>query len=312
MQPFYDFRVFYNQNIFPELVNLERRRRRLVRLLSISVFLLAGIGALQIYLNIFVLTLMLFIPVGLWTSYLGYQVQVYYQEFKPRIVGLVLDFIDNDVNYRELRYEAKGKIPKEKFLASKIFTRADFYHGEDRITGWVRELPFEMCELDVRQESSARGGLELVFRGVFACGDFYRADMLGSVLILPDACRKYLSHSERAFHRLGGRRVKKQLLDEFEAVFDTYATPQVRVTDVISTDLQRAILRFRERFSQASQQKNIYLSIIEDNVYIALSHPRDLLEPSLFRNTVSFEVVQEFHDDIRLLLEILGELDVLN
>ncbi|MCS7037438.1 MAG: DUF3137 domain-containing protein [Saprospiraceae bacterium] len=312
MQPFHDFRVFYNQNIFPELVNLERRRRRLIRLLSISVLLLTGIGAIQIYLNIFLVTLMLFIPVGLWTSYLVHQIQVYYQEFKPRIVGLVLDFIDNDVNYRELRYQEKGKIPKEKFLASKIFTRADVYHGEDLITGWVRELPFEMCELNVLQVSSVRDQLEPVFRGIFVCGDFYRADMLGSVLILPDAYRKYLSHSERAFHRAGGRRVKKQLLDEFEAVFDTYATPQVRVAEVISTDLQRAILRFRERFLQTNQQKDIYLSIIEDNVYVALSHPKNLLEPSLFRNTVSFEVVQEFYDDIHLLLEILSELDVLN
>ncbi len=312
MQPYHDFRVFYNQNIYPELVNLERRRQRLIRLLALSAFFLLGIVAIQIYIDIFALTLTLFIPIGLWVAYLAHQVRVYYLEFKPRIVTLVLDFIDNDVNYRELRYQAKGGIPKEKFLASKIFTRADIYHAEDFITGWVRELPFEMCELDVREFSPVRSKLDLVFRGVFVCGDFYRADMLGSVLILPDTYRKYLSRSERAFHRMGGRRVKKQLLDEFEAVFDTYATPQVRVADVISEDLQRAILRFRERFLKANQQKDIYLSIIEDNVYIALSHPKDLLEPSLFRNNASFEVVREFYEDIRLLLEILSELDVLN
>ncbi len=312
MHPYHDFRVFYNQNIFPELVNLERRRRRLIRLLGGSIALLVGVGAVQLYLSIFVVTLLLFLPVGVWISYWAYQVQVYYLEFKPRIVGLVLDFIDNDINYRELRYQAKGAIPKEKFLASKIFTRADVYHAEDLITGWVRELPFEMCELDVREISPVRSRLEPVFRGVFVCADFYRADMLGSVLILPDAYRKYLSRSERAFHRMGGRRVKKQLLDEFEAVFDTYATPQVRVADIISTDLQRALLRFRARFLEVNQHKDIYLSIIEDNVYLALSHPKNLLEPSLFRNTVSFEVVQEFYEDIRLLLEILSELDVLN
>ncbi len=312
MRPYHDFRVFYNQNIYPELANLERRRQRLIRLLGLSAFLVAGIGAIQLYLGIFLVTLMLFIPVGLWIPFLAHQVRVYYLEFKPRIVGLILDFIDNDVNYRQLRYQPEGKIPKEKFLASKIFTRADIYHAEDLITGWVREMPFEMCELDVREPSPSRARIDRVFRGVFVCGDFYRADMLGSVLILPDAYRKYLSRSERAFHRLGGRRVKKQLLPEFEAVFDTYATPQVRVADIISVELQQAILRFRQRFMEANQQKEIYLSIIEDNVYIMLSHPKNLLEPSLFRNTVRFEVVQEFHDDIRLLLEILSELDVLN
>ncbi len=312
MDPYHDFRVFYNQNIYPELVNLERRRRRLIRLIGLSVLLLSAVVAFQVYVGIFLVTLLVLIPVGIGVTYLAHQVGVYYLEFKPRIVELILDFLDNDVNYRELRYKPKGGIPKKTFLASKIFTRADVYHAEDLITGWVRELPFEMCEVDAREFSPSRNRLDRVFRGVFVRGDFYRADMLGSVLILPDAYRKYLSRSERAFHRLGGRRVTKQLLGEFEAVFDTYATPNVRVRDILSEDLQRAILRFRERFLKVNKQKDIYLSIIEDNVYLALSHPKNLLEPSLWRSTVSFEVVQEFHDDIRLLLEILSELDVLN
>ncbi|MCS6928648.1 MAG: DUF3137 domain-containing protein [Saprospiraceae bacterium] len=307
MSPSHDFRVFYNQNIFPELVNLERRRRQLIRLSFLFLFLLVGVISIQLYIAEFTITLLLAIPLGIGLALLIHRIQVYYQEFKPRIVELILDFLDNDVNYRQLRYQARGKIPKEKFLASKIFTRADVYQGEDLITGWVREMPFEMCELRVFEFSDISDRLSPVFHGIFVCGDFLRADMLGSVLILPDARRKYLSRSERAFHRIGGRRVKKQLLDEFEAVFDTYATPQLRITEVISADLQRTILRFCERFS-----KDIYLSIIEDNIYIALSEPKDLLEPSLFRNTVSFEVVREFYEDIRVLLEILSELDVLN
>ncbi len=312
MQPYSDFRIFYNQNLYPELLHLERRRWWLLRRMGLF-FLFAVVAVfVMVRVDLFVLTLSLSLLLLGAGGLIAHQIQVFRQEFKPRIVNLILDFIDNDINYRQLRYDPKGQIPREKFLASKIFTHVDVYRAEDLITGWVRELPFEMCEVDAQEYSPVRYRLDRVFRGVFVCGDFYRADMMGSVLILPDAYRKYLSRSERAFHRLGGRRVRKQLLEEFEAVFDTYATPEVRVADVISEDLQRSILRYRQRFLQANRQKDIYLSIVEDNVFIALSHPKDLLEPSLLRSVVRFEMVQEFYEDIRLLLNILSELDVLN
>ncbi|MFN0013586.1 MAG: DUF3137 domain-containing protein [Saprospiraceae bacterium] len=312
MHAFHDFRLFYNQSIHPELLNLEQRRRRLVRLLGLSVFLLLSVVFLQVYVQIFVVTLMLMVPVGLWIAYLAFRVQVYYREFKPRVVGLVLDFMDNDVNYDSFRYNAKGSIPQAKFLSSKIFTRVDEYVAEDLITGQVRELPFELCELRVREFSDVRSRLDYVFRGVFLWGDFRRADMQGGILLLPDAYRKYLSRSERAFHLFGGRRVRKHLSAAFEAVFDTYATPNVRMRDILSDDLQQAILRFRQRFQEANREKEMYLSIINDKVFIALTSDKDLLEPSLFRNTVSYEIVREFYEDIALLLEVLRDVDVLN
>jgi hypothetical protein len=225
MRAYHDFRLFYNQNIHPELLNLERRRRRLIRLFSLSAVLLLAVILLQTYIQIFVVNLLLLIPVGLWMTHIGFRIQVYYQEFKPRVVNLILDFIDNDINYGSFQYDPKGAISKETFFASKIFTHADEYEAEDRITGQVRELPFELCELRVREFSDVRTRLDYIFQGVFLWGDFRRVDMQGGVLLLPDAYRKYLNRSERAFHLIGGRRVRDHLLPEFEAFFDTYATP---------------------------------------------------------------------------------------
>lgn len=312
MRAYHDFRLFYNQSIHPELLHLEQRRRRLVRLLGLSVLLLVGTILVQIFIQIFIITLFLLIPLGLWMAYIAFRIQVYYQEFKPRVVGLVLDFIDNDINYGAFRYDAKGGIPKAKFLAGKIFTRADDYAAEDLITGQVREMPFELCELRVREFSAVRSRLDYVFRGVFLIGDFLRIDMTGGILMLPDEYRKYLSRSERAFHLLGGRRVRNNLLPEFEAFFDTYATPNVRIKEVLSEDLQRGILKFRQHFQESNRAKEIYLSIIDGKIYIALTQDKDLLEPSLFQNTVSFDVVQEFYYDIGMLMGILHEVDVMN
>lgn len=307
-----DFRLFYNQNIHPELLHLEQQRRRLVRLLGLSVLLLAGVVAFQIYIDIFTLTLFLLIPVAMWVSYLAFRIRVFFKEFKPRIVGLLLDFIDNDVNFSFEGYDPKGFIPQKDFFESRIFTTADDYAGEDLIRGQVRETPFEVCELRVREFSPARNKLDYVFRGIFLIGDYKRWDLHGGVLVLPDAYRKYLSRSERAFHLEGGRRVRDNLLPEFEAFFDTYATPDIRVKDVISTDMQRIILEFRQKFQQVNRHKEIYFSIMGDKIYLALTQDKDLLEPSLFASNANFETVVEFYNDLRLLLEVVLDVDAMN
>lgn len=312
MNAYNDFRLFYNQNIHPELLHLEQRRRRLVRLLALSGLLMLAVIAMQIFVNVFAFTLLLLIPVALWISYLVFRVQVFYQEFKPRIVGLILDFIDNDVNFSFTGYNPKGSISKKQFLESRIFTSADDYVGEDLIRGQVRETPFELSELRVQEFSPARSKLDYVFRGVFLIGDYKRWDLHGGVLVLPDAYRKYLSRSERAFHLVGGRRVTGNLLPEFEVFFDTYATPDIRIQDVISTDMQRVILQFRQMFQEKNRDKEIYFSIIADKIYLALTQDRNLLEPSLFANNANFETVLEFYQDIRLLLEVVLDVDVMN
>jgi len=307
-----DFRLFYNQTVHPELMNLEQRRQRLMRLLFLSGWLVLGVVALQIYLGIFLITLLLLIPVGVWMAYLVFRVKVYFAEFKPRVVESLLDFIDNDVNYSFEGYQPKGLIAKKQFLDSKIFTTAHDYAGEDLIRGQVRETPYEMCELRVHEFSPSRNRLDRVFKGVFLVADFKRWDMHGGVLVLPDIYRKYLIRSEKQFHLLGGRRVEDNLLPDFEAFFDTYATPDVRIQDVISQEMQLAILNFRRRFQEQNRQKEIYFSIIDDKVYIALTQDRDLLEPSLWTNTVSFELVREFYEDLRLLLDLVRYVDVMN
>ncbi|HNG90580.1 MAG TPA: DUF3137 domain-containing protein [Saprospiraceae bacterium] len=307
-----DFRLFYNHSIHPELMHLEQRRRRLVRLLLLAGLLLLGVVAVQVYLGIFLITLLLLIPVGMGIAYLAFRIRVFFAEFKPRVVEAILDYIDNDVNYSFTKYAPQGSISKQQFLASRIFTTASDFWGEDLVVGQVRETPFEMSELRVREFSPVRDRLDYVFRGVFLIGDYKRWDMHGSVLLLPDAYRKYLSRSERAFHLLGGRRVQGNLLPDFEAFFDTYATPEVRIQDVISEELQVAILQFRKDFQEQNRQKEIYLSIIGDKIYIALTQDRDLLEPSLWRNNVSYGLVREFYDDLSMLLDLVRHVDVMN
>jgi Protein of unknown function (DUF3137) len=302
-----EFRVFYNQSIYPELMHLERRRQRLVRLLAFSVLVFLGVFFLAMFLDVLVLSLLLLLAVGAWVAQLVHQTQVFFKEFKPRIICSVLDFVDNEVNYTNFNYETDKYIPKSTFLKSSIFPKADDYTGEDYISGKIREMPFELSELTVNEFSPVRNRMNYIFKGIFFVGDYQRPKMTGKILLLPDAYRKYLSRTERAFNLLGGKRVQKNLLPEFEEIFDTYATPDARIKSVLSKDMQLALLAYKKR-----TKKEIYVSIIEDKIYLAVTQEKDLMEPNLFYSNVSFEVIREFYEDIQLLLSIVKDIDVMN
>jgi Protein of unknown function (DUF3137) len=312
LHPYQDFRIFYNTMLHPELRFMEQKRRRLLRLAWLVLLAILMAIGLQIYVGIFVVTLLLLIPIGLGIAYIVFQAQTYLAEYKPRVVALILDFIDNDVNFNELSYQPGGKIDKNTFFASKIFTTAHDYAGEDLITGRVRETPFRMSELRVNEFSSARSKLDRVFHGIFLSADYQNLSLSGNILLLPDNNMKYLSRTERAFHLSGGRRVHGQTLPVFEAFFNTYATPDVNIRDVLSPEFQQELLDFRQKFQSMNRQKEIYLSIIGDDIYIALSQDKDLLEPSLLRSNVSYESAREFYDDIALLLDLVLRIDVMN
>ena len=175
MERIEQFRLYYNHTIHPELMRMERKRLRLIRLLAASAVLILGLLLFELYIDLAVLTLFLLLPIALYIAYLLYRIQQFRLTFKPNVMRLILDFIDDGVNFdpsHPLRYDARGNIDKQRFLASQIFkTQPAVYKGEDLIWGKVREMIFEMCELNVEEVSPVGTGLQTVFDGVFPARD---------------------------------------------------------------------------------------------------------------------------------------------
>ena len=68
--------------------------------------------------------------------------------------------------------------------------------------------------------------------------------------------------------------------------------------------MQNAIVEYRQR-----ADKEIYISFLDADFYIAITEPRDLLEPSIFSSNVSFELVKVFYEDLQLLFSIVEDFD---
>ncbi|MEN0049487.1 MAG: DUF3137 domain-containing protein [Bacteroidota bacterium] len=311
-----EFRIYYNHTIHPELMRMELKRKRLLRLLLLSLVLLSVLIVVELYINVLVITLLGGIPIFLYVSWLFYQVQKFRQTFKPNVVKLLLDFLDDRLNYGDFFYKEKKFLSKGDFLASEIFTTsATIYQGEDYISGSIGNLEFELCELRVQDTSPVDSTLRDVFKGIFLKSNF-DVKVQGKLLVIPREEKQFLERSVKKLLAGGGKNLDRTMWDSvFEAKFIAYVqnsggqswisdNQTLLAKDILTTEMQKSLADYCTKYD-----KQIYLSIIDNNINLFLTEPKDFLEPYFFRSNVSFELVREFFEDIELVIKIIEEFD---
>ncbi|MFK7810031.1 MAG: DUF3137 domain-containing protein [Saprospiraceae bacterium] len=305
MQDLSEFRLFYNHTIHPELVRMEAKRKQLLWLFLLSVVLLIAVIGLDIYLGDFTFTLVLMIPLGIWASFLLYRIQQFRSTFKPQVVDLILDFIDDGPNFGTLSYDSKRKIDRKTFVESGLFgTRILEYKGEDFISGKIGELDFELCELDVKALSPVKTDLEEVFRGVFLYTKFNTATQ-GSVIVWPEKTKQYRTKAIKNFVAKGGYNVDEFMeVESFRELFTTYATPDAQVDKTLNREMQIAIADYKIQTDKA-----VYFSFSNDKIYIGVTESKDILEPNIFKSNAHIDLVQEFYEDLYTLFDIVERID---
>ena len=299
------FRIYYNHSIHPELMRMERQRRRLISLFALSAVILAILLLLGLFSGEFSILLTLAVPIVFYLGFLGFRARKFIRTFKPRIVQLVLDFISEAPNMGSLEYMPEDFISREIYFRSMLFPEiAPVYQGEDLIYGQVGEMGFQLCELRVHGFSAVHNRLETVFGGIFLHAIFPE-ETTGQVVIWPRSRRKYLARAIRNFSLEGGLNRDAEILNpDFSEVFMTYATEDTHVAGILSEPMQEAIVRYWQITG-----KDIYLSFIEQEIFVGITESRDILEPYIFRSNVSFELVRGYYQDIQLLLSIIEDFD---
>jgi hypothetical protein len=286
-------------------MRMERKRTRLLRLLFFSGLALLGVIIFELNIGILPLTLTMAVFIALYLVYLGYEVLRFLQTFKPNVLNLLLTFIGSQSNMGKMTYVAKRSLPKSTFFDSCIFvTDAQIFEGEDYISGRVGEMDFELCELNVRDFSVVRNRTNYVFKGVFLHAIFPE-NVKGNIVIWPREFRQYLSRSIREFTRTGAYNVDDEVMNPaFRKLFTTYATEETHVAGILSEPMQDSIVEYCN-----TTGKEMYISFLGKNIYLAVTEPRDLMEPYIFRSNLSFELVRGFWQDLSLLIEIVEDFD---
>lgn len=299
------FRPYYNHTIYPELMRLESQRKRLLWLMSITILLAIGAIIFQAITGIFFVTLFLMIPIGFYISYLLYRIRKFKTDWKPKVVNLIIDFIDNKLSYGEMAYDATGFVSKKKFVESGLFAKTGkFYSGEDKISGKIGDVDFEMSELEIKDLSKIESGTVEIFRGIFLAAQIVNP-IRGTIMVLPRNHKQLLIKTIKTFNIAGGELVSDVLEHEgFNENYLTYATEDALISNVLSFEMQEAIVEYTER-----AMKDLYVSFNNNNIYLAVREPKDILEPFIFESNVDFELIREFFEDIQILLSIVEDFD---
>lgn len=319
-----DFRKYYNHTLYPELRRMERRRIRLLLLFFVSGLLVVGTLLLELWINNLLITLLLAIPLFLYTSWVYLQLKKFVSSYKPRVMNSILAFIQSSVNYEELAYHAEKSISKETFLSSRLFdTAAPVFRGEDFISGKVGELKFDLCELSVAELHPVASGLRQVFKGIFIHAVF-NFPSEGGVIVWPRKYRHRAAQAIKAAVLHGAENVDDEILYEpFQDAFITYASTDTHVAGVLPITLQEALVKYlhyierREAMRAANrytqrrepQTRHLFLSMLSNHLFVGLTEQNDLLEPYIFRSNLSFDLVLEYYEEIRLVLKIVEDFD---
>ncbi len=237
-----------------------------------------SIGLWQASIGVLVSSSALF--VFLWRFFSKDYVHVFKQNVIQKMIASLVD---------GALFWPSGHIESVEFEQSLLF-RDDFnrYEGDDLVEVMLDKTKVRFSELHVKKVTGSGKNKETIeiFDGLFFIADFNKNFDF------------QLSTSD--FH--GGERVE---LDNpaFNDLFDIYTTDTVQAFYVLSPS-------FIERLTLLAQKADFTFSLIQGQLYIAISMNKKLLEPTIFRSLLEFRVYEEYLDDLLLVFGIVEDLSL--
>jgi len=303
------FESFFQRDLLHVLRELEVERKSIRNTLLYPTIGLGSLALLLVFMlpNLGIQTLILtgITGAGLFTWFKTKASREFRSEFKQQVIRSILQHIDPD-----LRYNAHGRIKRNEFMASSIFTKQpDRYHGEDLIGGELGETSFSFSEVHAQiyvKDSEGKRKLQTQFKGLF-----FKADMNKHIrhrtIITPDIAERFLGDFGQQLQKLNyGRDDLVQLENvEFEKLYAVYGTDQVEARYILTPRLMERLVEFHEVHGFAP-----YLSFLDSQVHVAMPIHRDFFEPRIFRSLLDMESCRVYHDDMELALSMVDELDL--
>lgn len=305
------FREFYDRELLPELQIIESDRKRIVRVMLITLAVVASL----------ILILLLLIPAeaealrvilpaisliaGLITA--GIVSKDYRREFKTRIISRITRFADAG-----LTYSPEGTIPRSAFVNSRIFREScDIFRGEDHFKGRIGKTDIEFSEVVAKQKSSSgksgsKDQYTIYFKGIFVVAEFNK-HFKTHTLVLPDTAEKIFGSFGRNLQAFSPGRGSLVRLEDplFEKEFCVYGEDQIEARYILTPALMRRIMEFKKKWNTT-----VWLSFLDSKVFIAIRMYKNLFETRVFRSVVDYHFIEENIKFLELLTGIVDDLNL--
>jgi len=305
-----EFNIFYENHLKLKLMAYEKQRQRVIHkfifvfiLCSFLIMLvgLAIIAMLQLEnevcspelrkLSIFaglITIIIIIIELVFFYKRITYTFQT---NFKRGIIGNIVRFVDENFSYNPER-----QISLETFQTSQLFKRfygkkVDRWTGEDYIEGNFGQTMVKFSEIHLQKESD--DSFYTLFDGLFFIIHFPQS-FEGVILVLPNDAKR----RQRRFHwwlrKQTYRHPVKLATPELEQAFLVYSNNPMMAGYTLSTNFLSHLLTWHHRL-----KKPIFLSFVNDKLYMAINVETDLFEPPVFHTVLNFRLIQQFFENIQ-------------
>lgn len=309
MKTLEEFREFYNKIL---LINLERfeKIRKYILISGITIgliilltvilylFVLSKVKFMLYYKNFFNFAFLTFFILSFFL-FIFYKLY-FIKSFKNTIIKKIVVFLDESFTYTENCY-----IDLPLFLSCNLLlTQPNSYSGGNLVSGRIGATNFEFSDIHAAFET--RDKMYPLFDGIFFVADFNK-NFDGSTQVIPDREEKFLGNLAnimQSFDIEYGELVKLED-PEFEKQFVVYGDNQITSRYILSTDLMRRILEFKNKIGV-----DIYLSFVNSNIFIAIPCSNDLFKPGILRKLTNFDRIEKYFLFLQLFMGIVEDLNL--
>ncbi|HOJ64446.1 MAG TPA: DUF3137 domain-containing protein [Spirochaetota bacterium] len=308
MKTIEELKEFYNSDLMGDLKVLEEARTKIAKKL-ILINILCGIGLILPIILFFIIPLLgIILGIGIIVLWIFLAIKAskgYKSDFKSKIIHRIIKFID-----KNLEYFPEDKITEVQYMASRLFPRTpDRYNGDDYVRGKIGETEIEFSEIHSEYKTESKNGTQwhTIFKGLFFIANFNKK-FKSETMVLPDVAQKMFGNLIGNFLQ-GMNKFRGELIKmddpEFEKLFVVYGKDQIEARYILTPSLMKRITEFQKK-----SKKSIYLSFINNKIYVAISYYKNLFEPKIFSTLINFDLIKEYYEDMSLAIGIVEELNL--
>ncbi|MBR3090502.1 MAG: DUF3137 domain-containing protein [Bacteroidetes bacterium] len=323
-----EFKTFYDTELLPKLESIDKERKQaknknfITTIVFILIFIALWVIGFLINKAVYgvpfdnksanvplIITIILFIMgIGVYFYYLKRNKSAFVDSFKNNIITPIIEFI-----HKDLKYSSKDFIKKNEFIESGIFTNTpDRYYGDDLIYGTIDKTEIAFSEVHASYKTSAGDDDKErwvdIFNGLFFKADFNK-NFNGKYFVLPDFAERKFGRIGTAFQKLNkhyGELVQLEDI-EFEKEFAVYGSDQIEARYILSSSIMQRLLDFKRKTN-----KDIMLSFVNSNIYIAIPYKGNLFDPRYHRSVINEKQTMSYFNDLELAISIVEDLNLNN
>jgi len=311
MKKLSELQDFFYEKIYPDLKFLEEKRVKIYDYLKKVAVILFLVTAFILFLlreyvfnYIEILALIVMASGGIFIFIYRTEMSGFSSLFKDELIEKLVLFVDENLKYSKNNY-----INEHEYRASSLFPQSiDRFNGNDFVSGKIDGVDIKFSKIhseEKKKTDEERTYWKTIFSGIMFIADFNK-NFKGKTVILPDKSEKLFGSISHFFQSFSSRgELVKMDNNEFEREFVIYSDDQIEARYILSQALMDSILEYKKLVG-----KNLYISFVNSNIYIATSFNEKLFEPKIYKKITNFDEASFYFKVISMTVDIVKHLNL--